>query len=227
MKVIVIGRSAEVWDEVAAAKLLTKFDKVVAVNVAGQDYPEQVDYWVSFHPNFFEMWIRKRLKKGLPYSTETTQLWSGTNNGKRLGARTLRELVRYANYFGGSSGLIATRVAVDHVKGDKVVLCGIPMENTKRYDDQRNWREALMYRDAWLSVMPLLKPYVRSMSGWTREQFGEPTKEWLDEIVPEEERIVGEGSAEQDAGQSLGQGSIRDQPVRQDLDLSVDGQAGG
>ena len=42
MKVIVIGRSAEVWDEVAAAKRLTKFDKVVAVNVAGQDYPDPV-----------------------------------------------------------------------------------------------------------------------------------------------------------------------------------------
>jgi hypothetical protein len=189
VKVLVIGRSAEVWDEVAAAKKLTAFDKVVAINVAGQDYPEHFDYWVSFHPNFFEMWIRKRQKLGYPYSTETTELWSGKLNGRQLGAKTLREFVRYTDYRGGSSGLLATRVAHVVAKGDKIILCGIPMENTKRYDDQRIWREALVYRQAWLDVIPKLRPFVRSMSGWTREQFGEPTREWLDETVLEEQQV--------------------------------------
>jgi len=180
MKVLVIGRSAEVWAEVEAAKQLTQFDKVVAVNVAGQDYPETIDYWVSFHPVFFEHWISKRIRAGHPYSTETTQLWSGINNGKKMTPRGVKEFIQHANYCGGSSGLLAAQVAVDVVKGTRVVLCGIPMENTRRYDDERNWNEALVYRKAWLDVMPTLRN-VRSMSGWTREKLGEPTREWLDD----------------------------------------------
>lgn len=188
MKVLVIGRARAVWDEVKAAKAMTTFDKVVAVNVAGQDYPETIDYWVSFHPNFFEIWIPKRLKKGFPYSTQMTELWSGTINGRKLTARHTKEFVRHANYAGGSSGLLATRIARDVAKGTKIVLCGIPMENTPRYDDSSAWREAKVYHGAWLEIKPVLAPYVRSMSGWTREQFGAPTKEWLENVV-EEHRV--------------------------------------
>jgi hypothetical protein len=189
VKVLVIGRSAEVWKEVAEAKALVQFDKVVAINVAGQDYPEVIDYWVSFHPNFFEMWIKKRLKKGYPYSTEMTQLWSGIHNGRKLGPRLMKESVHYANYVGGSSGLLATRIALDVIKGTKVVLAGIPMENTARYDDSLKWREALVYRQAWLDTHPKLEPHVRSMSGWTRELLGGVTKEWLDDKILEEHRL--------------------------------------
>jgi hypothetical protein len=91
---------------------------------------------------------------------------------------------------GGSSGLLGAWVAREVAKGDKIVLCGIPMENTPRYDDRTVWREALVYRQAWIEAFPKLLPYVRSMSGWTREKFGEPDKEWLEDVPVREESSV-------------------------------------
>lgn len=189
MKALVIGRAATVWDEVAQAKSLTTFDKVVVINVAGCNYPGAIDYWVSYHPDFLAKWIEQRQRAGYPYSIATTQLWSGIHRGRKLGSKGMKVLVSHFDWSGGSSGLLAVMVARQAAQCDKIVLCGIPMENTSRYDDTRPWREAMSYRQAWLDAKAQLAPYLRSMSGWTKEQFGEPTKEWLDVATLEEHQV--------------------------------------
>jgi hypothetical protein len=110
MKVLVIGRARTVWDEVTAAKAMTEFDKVVVVNVAGQDYPGRIDYWVSFHPGFFGIWIDKRKKAGHPYSPGQPQLWSSTHNGRKLAEQFKEIAVQHTNHMGGSSGLLGAWV---------------------------------------------------------------------------------------------------------------------
>ena len=50
---------------------------------------------------------------------------------------------------------------------------------------QQPWNAALGFRRGWSAHMRELKPYVRSLGGWTLEQFGEPTVEWLREDIAE------------------------------------------
>jgi hypothetical protein len=60
------------------------------------------------------------------------------------------------------------------------MLAGIPMTSEGgRYDDKKQWPEAIVQRRAWEAHKPELLGRVKSFSGWTRELLGEPTAEWL------------------------------------------------
>ena len=69
-----------------------------------------------------------------------------------------------------------------HLKIEKVVLCGVPMDEQGNVDGRENWalKEVMIHREGWNKRYDLLKDRVRSMSGWTRELLGEPTRDWLD-----------------------------------------------
>ena len=74
----------------------------------------------------------------------------------------------------GSSGLFATKVALIDLNYDSVVLCGIPMTETPHIDRPKNWRQANGFRKNWLRLSDETKSRIKSMSGWTKEQFGGP-----------------------------------------------------
>lgn len=180
---LVIGRAQGTWGEVDAANRLVgsvtgPFDTVVAVNDAGYDYPH-VDHWVSFHGDKFERWSQIRRENGF----EPAQLWTSTYGRKESAyERALGSMgVRRLNYTGGgSSGLVATLVALVPLQATHIVLAGIPMDvEAGHYNEDGPWNEAVKHRKAWRDQFDKLKPYVRSMSGWTAEQLGTPDKEWL------------------------------------------------
>src|SRR3954468_706222 len=132
MKILIIGRAQGVWEEVDTANIYVgargcSFDQVIAVNHAGYDYPH-VDHWVSFHADEFEGWQKIRAQNGYP---PVPNLWTSTYGRKEskyekmLGAKGVRRI----NYTGGgSSGLLATFVAIVPLRGTHIVLAGIPME---------------------------------------------------------------------------------------------------
>jgi hypothetical protein len=63
----------------------------------------------------------------------------------------------------------------------RIVLAGVPMDKMAgHYDNRKPWMEARQYWPAWERAIPKFAGRVRSMSGWTRDKLGEPTKEWLD-----------------------------------------------
>lgn len=105
------------------------------------------------------------------------QLWSAVYDGRELGAH-LGLPLRYVPCIGGSSGMLGVQVA-QQMGAERIVICGIPMTNTPRFDDAKGWEEAGSYLDAWEKGRDDLKGYVRSMSGWTQELLGAPTVEWL------------------------------------------------
>src|SRR5262245_12523087 len=80
-RALVVRRGARVWDEVAIAKAMSPkpFDAVICVNVAGVDYPEDFDHWVTFHPEFLPTWIAKRRQLHREFDPARTQLWSGAD----------------------------------------------------------------------------------------------------------------------------------------------------
>ena len=176
MKALVFGRGRGVWDEMAAAQKLAAFDCIIGVGSAAVDYSGPLDHWVSFHHSVFPEWAAARSRKGLP---PARVYWSSVYRGSqsvRLGAAYP---VRFVRQEGGSSGLIAVMVAFE-LGAHRVVLAGVPMDGDYgQYDTKLPWKEALIHREIWRRDLHKLLGRVRSMSGWTQEQLGTPTTEWL------------------------------------------------
>lgn len=181
---LVIGRAKQTWGDVNAANHLVgsvtgPFDTVVAVNDSGHDYPH-VEHWVSFHGDKFEIWQQIRRRNGFE---PVPNLWTSTYGRKesayekKLGALGVR---RVAYTGGGSSGLVATIVALVYLHATHIVLAGIPMRvEDGHYNQVGPWNEAVKHQSAWRDQLHLLRPYVRSMSGWTASQLGTPDRDWL------------------------------------------------
>lgn len=180
-RAVVFGRANGVWSELAEAQKLCEFDYVVGVGSAGVNYPGFMHAWVSFHDDLFPLWVEKRQEKGYP---PAESYWSYLPKPSVVVKRhKLPVPVQRIKGEGGSSGLIATLTALEGLKADLVVLAGIPMHpDHGQYDDDgaKPWREAVKHRKAWETAMPRLLGRVKSMSGWTQQVLGAPTKEWLE-----------------------------------------------
>ena len=177
LRVLIFGRSLSVWEEVDEALSLGAYNAVIAVGRAGRDFNGDIDHWVSFHPSEMAMWRREREAAG---KSPAGQFWTANFRGKLLGRNSGLSPLSRVNCNGGSSGMIALTVAFEALRADKIVLAGIPMTATGgQYDTRGQWAEANKYREPWEKLSEDQKERVRSMSGWTQEQFGSPTKEWL------------------------------------------------
>jgi hypothetical protein len=76
----------------------------------------------------------------------------------------------------GSSALTGALAAIT-LGYDHIVLCGCPLTGNA---PEGNPYEA--FRPGWEAKKDVLQGKVKSMSGWTRDLLGMPTKEWLAEI---------------------------------------------
>jgi hypothetical protein len=174
IRAVVLGGSKFVWSELAEAQKLCTFDLVIAVNHAGRDFPGHVDHFCSLHANLVPNWLEQRRLKGLP---PPGAVWTANHKGQRLGRR-IDLPFRTVDGIGGSSGLLAARVALE--VADLAVLCGIPMDaGGEHYDKPGAWVEAERYRKVWRAHMGELRGRVKSMGGWTASELGWPTKEWI------------------------------------------------
>jgi hypothetical protein len=174
MKVLIIGRAVNVWDEVAQAQKMTTFDQTIVVNTSGCHYPGQVDKWVSFHVSLLPEWAKLRSQCLFPPAKE---YWS-CKSQERLAPRCPLPL-HFVDAEGGSSGMTAIMVAL-RTGGTKVVLAGIPMEQDRGgFDRNGPWFEADRHRVQWAPFLPEMMGRVRSISGWTMQTLGPVTEEWL------------------------------------------------
>ena len=75
----------------------------------------------------------------------------------------------------GSSALLGVNYGI-RLGYRKIILCGCPLtgKNAGGYEYAR-------LRDGWTFKKDEIMGMVKSMSGWTKDLIGEPTKEWLDE----------------------------------------------
>lgn len=177
IRALVLGGAAGVWEEIERAKSMAEFQIVVATNHAGRDYEGEVDHWVSFHPNLFPTWLAARSAAGRP---PAKFLWSGIHKGRHVGANQRGLALNYTDSVGGSSGLLATLVALRETAAERIVLCGIPMmPEAEHYDRPGAWEDAKNYLKAWKDQKAALIGKVRSMSGWTKDLLGEPDAEWM------------------------------------------------
>ena len=174
---VVLGGADSVWEDLLEweSRYGHQWDGlVIAANDVGSHWPRELDHWVSLHPHKFRYWEPTRQEQGLP------------NGYVRWGIdrhRTLVDRQVLSVWGGGSSGMLAVQVA--HLVGcSRAILCGVPMTPTPHFAETQErfpgtWRSAAGHWRAWARCVTLMRPWVRSMSGRTRELLGEPTYEWL------------------------------------------------
>lgn len=162
MKVLVIGSGLTVVDDLWLARQLFTPDLTIGINQAALMHGP-VDLHVTLHPEEFAHRKVGRLIAHKRYPGVDEVFEPHTDRGCPNS---------------GSSGMYATRIA--RAKGGThVVLAGVPITVEPHDFGGAPWRAAQAFRETWRLKKNELVPYVRSMSGWTRELLGAPTPEWL------------------------------------------------
>jgi len=183
---IVVGGSAACMEEFEAARTLVvgnnKTYELFCVNDQIARFPEHIDNAVTLHPIKLSAWFADRLRAALP---GIDRVWAH---------HPAEGVTNSTPEWNGSVGLLA--VACARVRGyTHIILAGVPMEVMHgHFIRQRRWNDAHGFRRGWERVLApknpkTIVPYVRSMSGWTRERLGAPTAEWLAEDIPDRHPI--------------------------------------
>lgn len=181
---LVLGDANTVWADAEAALSLFEPDIVIACNNIGREWKGRVDHWCTLHPAGC-----KKDWKPVRYEFEARQK-AGRNRPVIWAHKNFQDFVDNAvSDWGGSTGLFAVKVARVHLGVDRIVLAGIPMSSEgAHYYTDRAWVQAHLYYKGWKNHLDEIAPYVRSMSGWTRELLGAPTQAWLTSAAREDER---------------------------------------
>lgn len=172
-RVLCIGGASCVWDDMDALRRIygQPWDCLVVVaNDIGTLYPYRVDHWVTCHSDKLVGWAEERRLNGFSDGYKT---W-GTGKG------TVGE--RLEPYSRTGSGGLAVRVALEKLEADRVVLVGIPLTKTPHFYGGEDWEGADSHWAAWQREYDknrAMRHFVRSMSGRTRDLFGQPTRGWL------------------------------------------------
>ncbi len=175
---IVVCGGGDPFAELAEAKALCALAGKNATFVAGNDMiehcPDHVTFACSLHPDKFKLWLPTRLAKGYD---APDQIWAHRHYEGCV--------THWTRDWNGSTGLFCAKVAREN-GFVHVLLCGVPMTvEADHFVRKQPWNAAHGFRRGWNAHLHELRPYVRSLSGWTQEQFGAPTVEWLQSVIEE------------------------------------------
>ena len=172
---VVAGSGREVFDEVAEASRLCGGSAVVfAVNDVGVLLP-RVDHFVSLHTPKLDLWVAlRRDETSGGYGNRDFRV----HDAGLYGAREWHQWTGLVPTM-ALSGMFAAQIA--YLMGcDPIILCGCPNDGTPRFWETgsatRNpgYVQVQQQIKAEMAFKPEFKKAVRSMSGWSREFFGEP-----------------------------------------------------
>lgn len=163
------GDPLEEW--AIAKSMCERAGKNVSI-FAGNDmiehFPEQIDHAVSLHPDKLKLWLPRRKAAGF---NDPPKVWAHRNYE---GAVT-----HWTRDWSGSTGLFCVKIAREN-GFTHIVLCGVHMTvEGNHFVRKQPWNAAHGFRRGWIARIPELRPYVRSLGGWTKEELGEPTDDWL------------------------------------------------
>lgn len=173
--ILILGSAASLPSDLAA---LGDWPGVVmAVNRSGAFHPGRIDHWVSLHPDQLAGFMAERTVRGLPFDGLT---WC-----QRTHPGTAVDLTPHRLDHSGSSGLFAVRIALDVLKARRVVLAGMPMDDSPHFYDpagRRSGPSFVCYRPVWRAAASNeFSGRVRSLSGWTANLLGRPDPAWLED----------------------------------------------
>lgn len=139
--------------------------KIFIINDMIASFPGEV-IAVTLHPDKLPNWLIQRNNNKLPIPSER---WSN---------RPGKQVTHTTKDWGGSSGLFAPKIAKE--KGLKSILCGVPMTvDGMHFVRHQRWSACSAFRKPWLERKAEMLPFIRSMSGWTAQEYGQPNSEWI------------------------------------------------
>ena len=154
-----------------AKELCARAERTVTI-FAGNDMieklPDDIAHAITLHPDKLQLWLPRRRAAGF---NQPEKVWAHRNYE---GAVT-----HWTRDWSGSTGLFCVKVAREN-GFVHVVLCGVPMTvEGKHFVRDQPWNAALGFQRGWNARLHELRPYVRSYGGWTQNQLGAPTEDWL------------------------------------------------
>lgn len=185
--VLIIGGANHVYKDIEKLKEIIypyNIEEFFYINVVNEqifEWSGRVDIFSTLHGEKCQKWFEQRSDKAnwdFKAYIHNPPTWK--ERYQNLDYKKVRD------QWGGSSGLHAVQVSLIELGFDKVVLVGVPMDAKPNYfREEDQWKQFNKYRKGWnKAIKENVEPfpitnYVRSMSGWTREILGAPTKEFL------------------------------------------------
>ena len=177
-KIALIVGCAPCWeDDLNRFKTICSEFDVFAV---GLDCPckEKIKYFVTYHVEDIEAYKEKNPGdyKVISHTNDFIK-YSRERRKKPEWANTNVDIVYPHQAPSGSSSLLGTKAALFKLGYNKVVLIGCPMDTGSIENKAKSYS---VFRKGWLYFKSDLVGKVKSMSGWTKELLGEPTKGWVE-----------------------------------------------
>ncbi len=201
---LVVGGSFNVWRDVKRAQRLMveatgrDFDAVYCVKQIGIYWPTKFDVWVTLHPEKMDEYEAARKALGFVDGYEIVCHLAeecGDHGAKGRISRRTSFVYQSKGRTGhdpatAGSGMFGAKVAVED--GYFAVLAGIPMSKdvghflpgTKTINEREvksavAWNERDAFMIGYEQYKAHLSRKVKSVSGTTLKDFGEPTPAWL------------------------------------------------
>lgn len=178
---VVMGGGGEPFREWELAKeLCERAGKTVSI-FAGNDmiekFPGHIDHAVSLHPDKFKLWLHGRKAAGF---NDPPKTWAHRNYESVVS--------HWTRDWSGSTGLFCVKIAREN-GFVHIITCGVHMTvEGNHFVRNMPWNAAHGFRRGWTARTPELRPYLRSMGGWTQQEFGAPTEEWLRTDIVDQHR---------------------------------------
>lgn len=181
-RLVLVGAAPCSYADLKRLPYPESFDYMAVGMDAAEKYQGKYDYCVSLEPFDLPQFKLRRQSIGgntnykafscEPYGEWVDQVYpdlAGPSLLDLVPPKQYDEKYRKVQCYSGSSSLFGVKVGIK-LGYSKIVLCGCPLDSG-HYKD---------FQVGWLFVADLLQGRVKSMSGWTRHLFGEPTEVWLD-----------------------------------------------
>lgn len=166
--VTIIGGARCVWDDIAKLNMRERGD-IMVVNDIGCYLDWPLDHWISMHKINLRHWVSLRRGHSMAFNqgfkSHTQESFESINN-----AWYITDPMPY-------SGVYAAQVALA-LGYEKITLVGIPQDDSPKLFDPP-WLEGQTHSDSNKKIQeiadknPEFKRCVRSLSGNTREWWGE------------------------------------------------------
>lgn len=140
-----------------------KYD-VMAIGLDMAEYPGHIEHVATYHPQ--ELLDFRKRREAIGGNTDYETHAHGDVDG------LVNRLWPYQPP-SGSSAMLGIEAGMG-MGYKRIVVAGCPLVGHK-------YAVTLDYRSGWTARYDKIKDTVRSLSGWTMELLGAPTKEWLEE----------------------------------------------
>ena len=179
MNLIVLGAHQDCKKDLEEAQKVFSECDYMAIGLDSMlMYEGDIQYMATFHPCDINDCKKKRKEKGLNtdfkgISHIKEEVKVNCKGGKiEYEVDIIEPYKACREHTSGSSALLGVKVALK-VGYDKIILCGCPLIGIS--GTNYNYKD---FQSGWIAAKDLVMGKVKSMSGWTKDYLGYPTKEW-------------------------------------------------